>query len=54
VDGSDFGSNKRKEITVCFKGKEVKLSLCLTDHALSHEGVWGSGRIDLHLHLDSS
>jgi hypothetical protein len=26
--------------------KKVKLSLCLTNSALSHEGVWGSGCID--------
>jgi hypothetical protein len=29
------------------KGK-VKLSLCLTNEALRHEGVWGSGCIDPH------
>jgi hypothetical protein len=27
---------------------KVKLSLCLTNIALSHEGVWGSGCIDSH------
>jgi hypothetical protein len=26
--------------------KKVKLSLCLTDYALRHEDVWGSGCID--------
>jgi hypothetical protein len=25
---------------------KVKLPLCLTDYALRHEGVWGSGCID--------
>jgi hypothetical protein len=25
------------------------LSLCLTNYALSHEDVWGGGRIDAHL-----
>jgi hypothetical protein len=28
------------------KGKKVKLSLCLTEEELCHEGVWGSGCID--------
>jgi hypothetical protein len=28
--------------------KKVKLSLCLTNQALRHEGVWGSGCIDPH------
>jgi hypothetical protein len=27
------------------KGKNVKLPLCLTKYALSHEDVWGSQRI---------
>jgi hypothetical protein len=27
-------------------GKKVKVSLCLTNYALRHEDVWGSGRID--------
>jgi hypothetical protein len=27
---------------------KVKLSLCLTDYALRHEGVWGCGCIDSH------
>jgi hypothetical protein len=27
---------------------KVKLSLCLTNYVLRHEGVWGSGRIDPH------
>jgi hypothetical protein len=27
---------------------EVKLFLCSTNYALCHEGVWGSGCIDLH------
>jgi hypothetical protein len=26
--------------------KKVKLSLCLTNYALCHEDVWGSGCID--------
>jgi hypothetical protein len=31
------------------KGKvKVKLSLCITNSALRHEGVWGSGYIDPH------
>jgi hypothetical protein len=30
------------------RGKVVKVSLCLTDYALLHEGVWGSGCIDPH------
>jgi hypothetical protein len=25
---------------------KVKLSLCLTNYALDHEGIWGSGCID--------
>jgi hypothetical protein len=29
-------------------GKKVKLSLCFTNEALCHEGVWGSGCIDPH------
>jgi hypothetical protein len=34
---------------------KVKLSLCLTDLALRHERLWGSGCIDLHfLDLDTS
>jgi hypothetical protein len=28
--------------------KKVKLSLCLTNYALHHEGVWGSGCIAPH------
>jgi hypothetical protein len=28
--------------------KKVRLSLCLTNLALRHEGVWGNGRIDPH------
>jgi hypothetical protein len=28
--------------------KKVKLSLCLTNYALRHEGVWGSGCVDQH------
>jgi hypothetical protein len=27
---------------------KVKLSVCLTNEALRHEGVWGSGRIGPH------
>jgi hypothetical protein len=27
---------------------KVKLSLCLTNQALSHEGLWGSGCIEPH------
>jgi hypothetical protein len=27
---------------------KVKLSMCLTNEALRHEGVWGSGCIDPH------
>jgi hypothetical protein len=27
---------------------QVKLSLCLTNQALRHEGVWGSGSVDPH------
>jgi hypothetical protein len=34
----------------CFSGKKVKLSLCLTNYALCHEGIWGSGCIDAHFH----
>jgi hypothetical protein len=30
-----------------YKSK-VKLSLCLTNQALCHEGVWGNGCIDPH------
>jgi hypothetical protein len=30
------------------RGKKVKLSLCLTNQALRHDGVWGSGCIDPH------
>jgi hypothetical protein len=26
--------------------KKIKLSLCFTNQALRHEGVWGSGCID--------
>jgi hypothetical protein len=33
-------------VNVTGKVKKVKLSLCLTDYALRHEGVWGSGCID--------
>jgi hypothetical protein len=33
--------------------KKIKLSLCLTNWALRHEGVWGSGCIDPHF-LDLS
>jgi hypothetical protein len=29
--------------------KKAKLSLCLTNLALHHEGVWGSGGIDAHI-----
>jgi hypothetical protein len=29
--------------------KKVKLSLCLTNQALRHEDVWGSGHIDPHI-----
>jgi hypothetical protein len=37
------------------KYKKVKLSLCLTNKALRHEGAWGSGCIDPHfLDFDSS
>jgi hypothetical protein len=28
--------------------RKVKLSLCLTNEALRHEGVWGSGCIEPH------
>jgi hypothetical protein len=28
--------------------EKVKFSLCLTNSALTHEGVWGSGGIDPH------
>jgi hypothetical protein len=27
-------------------GSKVKLSLCLTNQAIRHEGVWGSGCMD--------
>jgi hypothetical protein len=37
----------QKRIEVREVGK--KLSLCLTNQALRHEGVWGSGYIDPHL-----
>jgi hypothetical protein len=30
------------------EGAKVKLSLCLTNKTLHHEGVWGNGCIDLH------
>jgi hypothetical protein len=30
------------------KGKKVKLSICLTNEGLRHEGVWGSGCTDPH------
>jgi hypothetical protein len=33
---------------------KVKLSLCLTNEALRHEGVWGSGCIDPHFDLGST
>jgi hypothetical protein len=29
-----------------YKGKQVKLSVCLTNYALRHEGVWESECID--------
>jgi hypothetical protein len=32
----------------CYKGWKAKLSMCLTNYALRHEGVWGSGCIDPH------
>jgi hypothetical protein len=39
-------------IYLCFlyyvRGKKVKLSLCLNNYALRHEGEWGSGCIDSH------
>jgi hypothetical protein len=28
------------------KGKKMKLSPCLTDYALHHDSIWGSGRTD--------
>jgi hypothetical protein len=31
-----------------YKGNKVKLPLCLTNYALRHEDVWGSGFIDSH------
>jgi hypothetical protein len=34
-------------------GGKVKLSLCLNNQALHHEGIWGSGRTDPHF-LDLS
>jgi hypothetical protein len=34
-------------VLLCVKGK-VKLSLCLTNEALHHEDIWGSGCIDPH------
>jgi hypothetical protein len=33
---------------VCLCDDKVKLSRCLTNQALCHEGVWGSGCIDPH------
>jgi hypothetical protein len=33
-------------LTVRFWNKKVKLSLCLTNEVLCHEGEWGSGCID--------
>jgi hypothetical protein len=33
---------------------KVKLSLCLTNYALRHEGVWGSGCIRPHIDLGTS
>jgi hypothetical protein len=37
--------NKDKELSI---GVKVKLSMCLTNYALLHEGVWGSGCTDPH------
>jgi hypothetical protein len=37
------------------KGKQVKLSLCISNLALCHEGIWRSGCIDPYfLNLDTS
>jgi hypothetical protein len=35
-------------LLLLLKVKQVKLSLCLTNLALRHEGVWGSQCIDPH------
>jgi hypothetical protein len=44
-----------KIMSEIFRGKKLKLSLCLTNQALHHEGVWGSGCIDPRfLDLESS
>jgi hypothetical protein len=40
-------TSKTKSV-IYVKGKKVKLSLCLTNYALRHEGVWESGCIDPH------
>jgi hypothetical protein len=40
---------------LCCSKRKVKMSLCLTNYALRHEGVWGSGCIDPHfLNLGTS
>jgi hypothetical protein len=36
----------RETDSQCTTAIELKLSLCLTNYALRHEGVWGSGCID--------
>jgi hypothetical protein len=40
------GKHRLKAYENRIKGIKVKLSLCLTNQALRHEGVWGSGCLD--------
>jgi hypothetical protein len=54
--GMLFWQRGTEIIHMCLcKNKKVKLSLCSTNQAPRHEGVWGSGCIDPHfLHLGTS
>jgi hypothetical protein len=40
-------STPRPQVKITGKGK-IKMSLCITNEALRHEDVWGSGCIDPH------
>jgi hypothetical protein len=50
----EFYRNQFLKFSVEKKGKKVKLSLCLTNEALCHEGIWGSRCIDPHFFLTSA
>jgi hypothetical protein len=47
-NGSEIQNGLKRIRNMLLKGTKVKLSLCLTNLALRHEGIWGSGCIDLH------